>query len=313
MRKVLPVLLLGLGAFLVAAAIVALTWVPGQVERTPLDTDNLTKLAGTVSVPNDQFVMEKGPAKAFSSNVVDSDASDADVAVFSTSLCLVHDVGGIDGCVDAKDPQKRLINVEQAQFATDRYTAMTVPNDGYLPAGSPQLEGLQNKFPFNAEKKTYPVWDGVVGAAVDAAYEGEDTIDGLKVYKYAYTANVGPVNLVMDITGTYFAKYEFYVEPKTGSIIDQVVHQERIAHGVETILELDLEFTPEQIQTNVDDANAALSQLKLLEVYVPIVGFVVGIPVMILGGFMLFRGRRRKAATADAAPPQETESETAGV
>ena len=46
---------------------------------------------------------------------------------------------------------------------------------------------------------------------------GEDTIDGLKVYKYAYTANVGPVNIVADITGTYFAKYEFFIEPKTGA------------------------------------------------------------------------------------------------
>ena len=39
MRKVLPALLAGLGAFLVAMAIVALTWVPGVVERTPLDTE----------------------------------------------------------------------------------------------------------------------------------------------------------------------------------------------------------------------------------------------------------------------------------
>ena len=35
MRKVVAGLLIGLGMFLVAAAIVALTWVPGQVERTP--------------------------------------------------------------------------------------------------------------------------------------------------------------------------------------------------------------------------------------------------------------------------------------
>jgi len=306
MRKVVPVLLVGLGAFLVVAAVVALTWVPGQVERTPLDTDNTTVLSGTAKVPDENFELQEGPVKAYSGNVVDSDKSTDDVVVFTTSLCLVHDEGDIDGCATEDDPEGRLINAEQSVFAADRHTGLTVDNDGYLPADSPQLEGLQNKWPFNAEKKTYPVWDGVVGAAVDAQYEGEDTIDGLDVYKYAYTANVGPVNIVADITGTYFAKYEFFIEPKTGAIINQTVHQERIAHGVETILELDLEFTPEQVQTNVDDANDNLAQLRLLEVYVPVVGFVVGIPVILLGGFMLLRGRRRKAVAEDAAPPKET-------
>ena len=293
MRKVGPFLFVGLGAFLIAAAIVALTWVPGVVERTPLDTDNTTVLSGTASTPNDEFVLEEGPVKAYSENAVDADKSDDDAAVFVTSLCLVHDIDGVDSCVGEDDPQGRLISAEQSMFVTDRYTAMTVDNAGYLPDGSPQYEGLQNKFPFNAEKKTYPVWDDIVGAAVDTEYMGEDKIDGLEVYVYEYTVNVGPVNLVADINGTYFATYTFYVEPKTGSIINQVVHQERIASGVETILELDLEFTEEQVQANVDDANDARAQLRLMEVIVPIVGLVAGILALLAGLLLLLRGRRR--------------------
>jgi hypothetical protein len=293
MRKVGPFLFVGLGAFLLAAAVIALTWVPGVVERTPLDTADTTVLAGTASTPNDEFVLEEGPVKAYSQNDVDSDKSDDDVAVFVTSLCLVHDVDGIDGCVDENDPQGRLISAEQAMFAVDRHTGMTVDNDGYLPEGSPQYDGLQNKFPFNAEKTTYPVWDDIVGAAVDAEYQGEDEIDGLDVYVYEYTTNVGPVNLVADIEGTYYATYTYYVEPKTGKIINQVVHQERIASGVETILELDLQFTDEQIQANVDDVNDSLSLLRTLEVIVPIVGLVGGVLVLAAGLLLLVRGRRR--------------------
>jgi hypothetical protein len=292
MRKVLPGLMIGLGAFLVAAAIVALTWVPGQVERTPLDTDNTTALSGEAAVLGDPA----GPVLGWSGNAVDSKASDSKNVVFNTSLCLVHDEDGIDGCVE--DPDKRLISAETSQFVTDRHTGMTVDNDDYLPADAPQLEGLQNKWPFDAQKKTYPVWDDIVGAAVDTEYQGEDKIDGLKVYKYAYTANVGPVTLVGDITGTYFGKYEFYIEPKTGSIINQVVHQERIASGVETILELDLAFTDAQVKANVKDAKDALSTLRLMEVIVPIVGFVVGIPVMLIGIALLVIGRRKRNAAA---------------
>ena len=289
MRKVVPVLFVGLGAFLVAVAIVALAWVPGVVERTPLDTDNTTVLDGTVSVLGE----EEGPARAFSVNAVDSNASDDDVAVWDTSLCLVRDVDGIDSCVDKDDPAGRLISAETTRFATDRYTALTVPNEGYLPPDTPQLEGLQNKWPFNAEKKSYPVWDDLVGAAVDADYEGEEEINGLKVYVYSYSANVGPVVIVGDIIGTYFGQYTFYVEPKTGSIINQTIHQERLAAGVESVLDLDLKFTDEQIQTNVDDANDALSLLRLLEVIVPIVGLVAGALVLAAGVLLLVRGRRK--------------------
>ena len=300
MRKVLPGLLIGLGAFLIAAAIVCLTWAPGQIERTPLDTDNTTSLSGEGSV----LGAPSGPVLGFSENKVDSNASDDDNVVFNTSLCIVHDDGNINGCVKGDD--KRLISADTSQFVTDRHTAETVDNGDYLPADAPQMEGLQNKWPFNAEKKTYPVWDDIVRAAVDAEYQGEDEIDGLKVYKYEYTANVGPVTLVGDISGTYFAKYTFYVEPKTGSIINQVVHQERIASGIETILDLDLAFTDDQVQSNVDDANDGRATLRLIEVIIPIVGLAAGIPVLLIGLALLVLGRRRtKGASRRAAEPKQ--------
>ena len=72
---------------------------------------------------------------------------------------------------------------------------------------------------------------------------------------------------------------DYYIEPRTGTIINQVVHQERVADGIGTILDLDLAFTDDQIQTNVDDTDDNLSQLTLIETIVPIVGLVVGIPV----------------------------------
>lgn len=296
MRKVLPALLIGLGAFLVSIALVALLWAPGQIERTPLDTDSLTELSGEAAVLGG----EPGPVKAFSSNKVDSEASDDEVAVWVTWLCLVDDIDDPQGCVGEDDPQGRLISAEETLFATDRHTGMTVDNGDYLPADTPQQEGLQNKWPFNAEKKTYPVWDDIVGAAVDAEYIGEETIDGLDVYVYEYTTNVGPVNLVMDINGTYFATYTFYVEPKTGQIMKQVIHQERIQAGVETVLELDLEFTEDQVASNVADAKDSLSQLRLIEVIIPIVGFAVGIPLVLIGVVLLLRRRGSAPARAEA-------------
>ena len=298
MRKVLPVLLVTLGSFFVVVAIVALTWVPGQVERTPLDTDNTTALSGTAGVFSGGDALEEGPVLAWSGNAVDSEASDDDNVVFNTSLCLVHDEGGIDSCVDKDDPEGRLISAETQQFVADRHTAMTVDNGDYLPETAPQLAGLQNKWPFNAEKKTYPVWDDIVAGTVDAKYVDEEKIDGLTVYKYEYVAHATGVELVADITGTYDATYTFYIEPRTGSIIKQVVHQERVADDGTPLLELDLAFTDDQVKTNVDDANDARATLRLLEDIVPVVGLAVGIPFVLAGLALLVLGRRKRAAAA---------------
>ena len=300
MRKVLPVVLVTLGSFFLVVAIVALTWVPGQVERTPLDTDNVTELSGTAGVFSGGETLDEGPVLAWSTNAVDSEASDDDNVVFNTSLCLVHDEGGIDSCVDADDPEGRLISAETQQFVADRHTAMTVDNGDYLPETAPQLAGLQNKWPFNAEKKTYPVWDDIVAGTVDAEYLGEDQIEGLTVYEYEYVAQATGVELVGDITGTYDATYTFYIEPRTGSIIKQVVHQERVADDGTPLLELDLAFTDDQVSANVDDANEARSTLRLLEDIVPVVGLAVGIPFVLAGLALLLLGRRKRAAAARA-------------
>lgn len=292
MRKLLAPALLGIGAFLVVTAVLAQTWVPGQVERTPLDTDSTTHLSGQAQVGGPKEPI--GPVLAFSINRADSNASDDDVIVWETSLCVVRDEGGIEGCVSAEDPDGRLISAETEAFATDRHTALTVDNDGYLPADTPQQEGLQNKWPFGAQKKSYPVWDGVVGSAVDATYEGTAEFDGLKTYRYRAEASADGVDVLEGVPGSYAQTTDYYIEPRTGAIIKQVVHQERSADGVGEILVLDLAFTDEQVQTNVDDARDNISQLRLLETIVPVVGYVVG-GLALLGGVVLLVARRRAA------------------
>ena len=295
MRKIVAPLLIGLGGFLVVAAVLAQVWAPGQLERTPLDTDNTTYLSGEAQVAGGaDLELQSTPVLAFSTNRVDADRSDDDVAVWAASLCVVRDQGDIDDCVDAEDPEGRLISAEVEAFATDRHTALTVPNDDYLPAGTQQQEGLQNKWPFGAEKKTYPVWDGLVGDAVDATYEGTEEFDGLETYHYVAAVDADGVDVLDGVQGSYTGTTDYYIEPRTGAIINQVVHQERVADGVGKILEMDLAFTDEQVADNVDDANTNVSMLRLVETVVPIVGYVAG-GLALITGIALMRLRRRRA------------------
>lgn len=298
MRKILAPILIGLGAFLVVAAVIAQVWAPGQIERTPLDTDNTTYLSGSAQVAGgDDLSLQESPVKAFSVNQVDVDASDDDVVAWTTSLCVVRDEGDVDGCVDADDAQGRLVSAETEVFATDRKTALTVDNGDYVPAGTPQQDGLQNKWPFGAEKKTYPVWDGMVGAAVDATYEGTEKFDGLETYLYRAEASAEDIEVISGVTGSYLQTTDYYIEPRTGAIIKQIVHQERVADGVGKILDLDLAFTDDQVQTNVDDAEENIASLRLLETIVPLVGYAAGVAALVVGfGLLLLRRRTPKAA-----------------
>src|SRR3546814_18908085 len=53
-----------------------------------------------------------------------------------------------------------------------------------LPDDAEPHEGLINKWPFDAEKKTYPYWDGLVGGTVDAVFDRTETIEGMDTYVY---------------------------------------------------------------------------------------------------------------------------------
>ena len=182
MRKGFGIGLTVLGGFLVALAVLAQFWAPGQLMKTPLDTDSTTLLDGTAELSDGDGGTNSFPVKAFSVTHADSERSDSEVIVFQNSSCLVKDEGDIDECVSADDPEERLISASTDDFATDRVTAMAVNDPKYLPPSAEAKEGLVNKWPFEAEKKDYLYWDGFAGQAVDAVYDGTEEVDGLEVY-----------------------------------------------------------------------------------------------------------------------------------
>ncbi len=152
MRKGFGIGLTVLGGFLVTLAVLAQFWAPGQLMKTPLDTDSLTLLDGTAQLSDGTGGTSEFPIKAFSVTRADSERSDGDVVVFQNSSCLVKDEGEIDECVSASDPEERLISAGTDNFATDRRDGMAVNDPKYLPPSAEDKEGLVNKWPFEAEK-----------------------------------------------------------------------------------------------------------------------------------------------------------------
>lgn len=295
MRKIIGWVLLGLGAFLLVTGLLATLWVPGQVEKTPLDVNSTTRLSGDADKYNPATgETEAIDVKATSITKADSKRSDDDVVVFVNTTCLVIDEGDVPDCVDADDPQARLVSATSDVFSTNRHDAHAV-NGKYLPAGAEEKDGLVNKWPFNTEKKDYDYWDGLVGAPVTAAYDSTEDIDGLETYKFHVLLDETPAEVVEGVQGTYSQDKYIWIEPRTGAIVNQTQHETRTLEDGTMVLDLNLAFTEEQVATGVAEAKDNKSRIDMATGTLPLVGFIGGIIALLAGAFLVFAGRKEHA------------------
>jgi hypothetical protein len=274
-----------LGGFLVMLALLAKFYATDQLMKTPLNVDTTTRLSGEAALGSDAPM----PVKVTSITRTDSEKSTDKVVVWTNSSCVVRDEGDVPDCVSADDPQDRLITASEDDFASDRITGMAVNDPKLVPASAGEKSGLVNKWPFNSEKKTYPYWDASVGEAVDAKFDGEATMDGLKVYKYKVTVDKAPIEVTDGVNGFYTTEKIITVEPLTGSIINQQEHQVRVDTEGNNFITLDIAFTDDQLKTSLKDTKANVSSLNIIRQKVPLFGLILGIPALLAGVFLATR------------------------
>jgi len=286
--KVLARVLLGLGAFLLIAGIMALVYAPGVVKKTPLDVDTTTVYEGQAAKLDPLTgAFDTKPAYAIRETKADSEASSDDHVIMVETACAVFDTGGAHVCVNGNDPD--LITATIDIFATDRVTALAV-EDAKLPADSVPHEGLINKFPFDVEKKTYCLWDGDVGNCVDIDYKGTKTLFGLSTYEFSYTVKGVPIQIGEGIAGTYDNVVTVNVDPKTGSIVKSGQDQQQFLEDGTPVADVQLTQTDASVKDAVDEAKTAGTMLTMLLTVLPIIGFVGG-AICLVGGFLLLRRR----------------------
>ena len=309
--RVLARVLLGLGAFLLIAGILAITYAPGVVKKTPLDVDTTTIYEGEAAKLDPltgDFDMR--PAYAIRLTQADSKKSDDDTVLMVENACAVFDTGGAKVCVNGNDPD--LITATTDIFATDRVTALAV-DDKNLPADAVPHEGLINKFPFDVEKKTYPFWDGDVGRAVDIDYKGKETLFGLDTYEFQYHVTDIPILIAPDdpetpdddsIPGTYENTITVYADPTTGSIVKSGQHQLQYLEDGTPVADVTLTQTDDSVKDAVDEAKAGGKSLFILLTVLPIVGIGGGL-LCLLGGVALVLRERNGGGRRTAEPEKE--------
>ena len=290
-RRWFGAVLVGLGAFLVVTAVVAQVWAPDNVERTPIDVNNTTYLAGQADHLNPQTgKLQSDPVYALQINQSDSNKSDGEVAVFVQTTCVVIDTGQPRVCVSAQNPN--LLSDEVDVFASDRHTALMINNEKYVPDETVKHYGLNNKWPFDAQKKAYPYWDSTLGKAVPAVYTRTTEVKGTQAYVYRVDIKNARVDVLTGVKGVYDDVKEVFVDPRTGAILNTTENQQRYLKDGTKILDLRLEFTDDTQQDKVDESNTRWDQINLVLNVLPVVGYAVGIPVMLIGLALLFVRRR---------------------
>lgn len=308
MRKVIGWIMIVLGTFLLVAVVLIRVYALDQLKVTPLSVDTTTHLDGSADKLNPlKGKVENLDVKVTSVTKTDDEASDSNVVVFVNTTCVVLDLPDTPDCVDAKDPQERLVSATTDVFATDRETALAIPAsemDKYLPADATPHEGLVNKWPFDSQKKDYPYWDDLLKKAVPAQYVGTETLDGMEVYVYEVKVDPTKTEVVSGIKGLYSAEKTIKVDPITGAIVYQRNHDVRTALNGDPLIDLDVDFTDDQIKASVDEARDGDNQLKMIGVIVPIVGGILGVLLIAVGLFLALRRRHDDGYAEGTAAPR---------
>ena len=328
MGKKLGVILAGLGVFFLAVSFLARFYVYDRLAVVPLDQETVSVSEGPGATIFDIATQREITVDLVSTrNVVgdveaSEEASDQlgqDIAVWETLVYTDEPGAEIDTANPPRSGSHDRVAFDrhtgEAVVCCDTFTATTADDRGVEDTEATAFQGLYFKFPFQTEKKTYQFWDGSLGEATDIEFQGTETIEGLEVYRFEQqipATTVAVINAPASIFGideegdvsldrVYSNTRTLWIEPETGVIIrgqeDQLAVAEYEGEQVATLTDVVIGYNPDTVSDNVETYSSLSSQLKAIRVWVPLVGGVLGL-ILLVAGLLLIRPRRERSVHA---------------
>lgn len=330
--------IIGLGAALLIAALLLSTYTAGKIRKIPLDIDTTWVSAGTgtaldpASLSGERFVIDRDVPLASQQAITVEAPANADVVTLQVGTTVRR---------SDKQQENGLLLAMVDTVTVNRSTAEAVSDDD-RPGGSVQKprsigddkpatnvalphEGLSYRFPFQTEKKSYPLFDPIAQKPFDANYDGEDDVNGLTTFRF--TQNVGydaDGNLVEPIeyaslydndedgvvtaraglwglegdpdeqitmTRFYAAQRTFWVDPVSGTIVKTT---ERANHYYArdplrpemALADYKVTFTEQTVESQVSAARDERDRVALWSRILPISFAAAGL-VALIGGVAL--------------------------
>lgn len=240
MRRTVGLVLIGLGVLMLVLvplmrwyAYPRLAVVASEVDEQVMAARDVTVLDRGALLRRERDVTRVTDVQAVQKIIPDLQASTDKVAVWETSVTLA-DARGDDQPV-AED----VLSYYEERVAFDRHTGEGVAGHGqyYTRTGETadrvdvDHSGHYFKLPFETERREHEFWDSAVQQALPLAYDGEEQLDGLTVYRFTQSVEPTPI-AEMEVPGVLFGRQgpvtaqhvyanerTVWVEPHTGAII----------------------------------------------------------------------------------------------
>lgn len=329
--RILASILVGLGTFLLAVAILVPAYTVDKLKKTPLDLEVTTVATGNGDVLDSKALLA-GKAEVNTNvpivaqrYVITEQPSDAEVISVQAGQTLIR---------TDKQGESGLLTATVDRVTLDRVSSMpveppvgTIQTSSTEPAEEVSHTGLQYKWPFDAEKKSYPYFDLNARATQDINFVEETEINGMKVYHYNQV--IEPVDLSkvvpaptnklslpaetwgvpggeqpITMTRWYQNERDVWVDPITGVVVKgqeklyQYYARDKDKPEV-TVLKATLPFDEETIEYQIGQAKDGQDKLSLFGRTLPIVAGILGVIALIAGIILGLRGGRgNKGATA---------------
>ena len=330
MRRVVTLVVLGLGVFAIATGLLLRFYAYPALAKIPHDpkTSAVAQGSGITALV---YVEKSGsptqPEIRKNLNLTSSTFVSGDLRAPEVSAD-----GGVTSWIEATritdDRDGTTLSASVRELCLDRFSAEAVApctnqylqkakvegKDTKIPGtrGQAQFPGLNFKFPFQTEKRTYPWYDTGVSKQVDAKFDGDDEVQGLPVYRFK--VSVPPTDVDgRDVPGSLVDRPEatvsvrlhyqvdktMWVEPETGALIKvrQSVKQElrtpdQSAGKGTTVFDGTLELNRKTVDANVRAAEDNKSRLWLLT-GLPVILWIGGGVLLLAAVVLLLVGRRR--------------------
>lgn len=329
MGKRVGIVVVTLGAFLLAIALLSRFYVYDRIALAPLG-QAATTISETAPGNDAEYLdidagmtVVEGPLRSVRETNGDVELAEeassdfnADMAVWHTYVCT--DTPDFD-CASSETP----LSATEDTVAFDRTTGETVNWSGatHSTGGSTvrgPFQGVYLKFPFDTQQQDYEFWDGTLKESVTAEFVTETEIDGLAVYEFSQTIEPTPVGTIA-IPGSLFGDQRpsvvadrvysnertIHVEPVTGAIIkgseSQNSYLEVDGVRVVTTTEAELTYTDETVAAAIDRSANSATVLNAVKSTIPLVGSIVGLGLLILGAFLLFRNQNSQPVQTGSA------------
>ncbi|MGY0499298.1 DUF3068 domain-containing protein [Nocardia sp. FBN12] len=309
------------GVVALVAAVLIPTVIVGMLIKLPAEFDSVTVARGSGSLL-DPASIATGQAAVEKDVPLEVTTESRAVAGNDESISVLQ----VTGTVRRTDRQGEgaVLSTSKDCVALDRSTATPVASTACPGDGASGPRGLQYQFPFDADKQDYQYFDTTTKTdGVLQFIDDETVVNGVRLLHFRNS--VAPIDIsghdpatgsltvpaaalglpaqapAVQLSMFYTATRDIWAEPVTGSIVRFAEQQKRYyapvggSPEVMTVVDMQVQFTPETENSLLADAEDGRRTVDLLERWIPIGLGMTGI-LTLAGAGVLWSRRPRSTS-----------------